>query len=178
MSRKLRRWELAAFLITCALGSLLHFTYEWSGENPIVGAFSAVNESTWEHMKLLFFPMLLLFGVEVILFSGRYRNLPAAKLLSLLAGLLLIPTLFYTYSGILGFTIMAVDLAVFFLAAGAAYFLNFRLLDRGRLTGPLWQIAAVLLLALLAFLFVWWTWYPPHIALFQDPITGAFGIGR
>ena len=177
MSRKLRRWETAAFFLTCALGTLLHFTYGWSGENPIVGVFSAVNESTWEHMKLLFFPMLLLFVPELLLLSGRYRNLPAAKLLSILVGLALIPLLFYTYSGILGFTVTAVDISIFFLAAAAAHLVSFRLLDRGRLTGLLWQMAALLLLALLAFLFVWWTWHPPHIALFQDPVTGAFGIG-
>ena len=41
------------------LGTLLHFTYEWSGNNTFVAAFSAVNESTWEHLKLLFYPMFL-----------------------------------------------------------------------------------------------------------------------
>lgn len=52
-------WELAGFLFTGALGVLLHFLYEWSGGNTLAAAFSAVNESTWEHMKLLFFPMFV-----------------------------------------------------------------------------------------------------------------------
>ena len=34
MSKKLRRWELAAFLIAAAvIGPLLHFAYGWSGGN-------------------------------------------------------------------------------------------------------------------------------------------------
>ena len=50
--------NLFRFIFISVLGVLLHFTYEWSGNNPIVGLFSATNESTWEHLKLLFFPML------------------------------------------------------------------------------------------------------------------------
>ena len=47
------------FLFISILGVLLHFTYEWSDDNRIVGLFSAVNESTWEHMKLLAVPWVL-----------------------------------------------------------------------------------------------------------------------
>ena len=41
------------------LGTLSHFVYGLSGENRFIGLFFPVNESTWEHMKLAFFPMLL-----------------------------------------------------------------------------------------------------------------------
>ena len=51
--------NLFRFIFISVLGVLLHFTYEWSGDNAVVGLFSAVNESTWEHLKLLFFPFLL-----------------------------------------------------------------------------------------------------------------------
>lgn len=36
-----------------------YFTFAFSNNNHIVGIFSAVNESTWKHLKLLFFPMLI-----------------------------------------------------------------------------------------------------------------------
>lgn len=55
------------FLFISILGTLLHFTYEWSQNNAIVGLFSAVNESTWEHLKLLFFPMFFLTLFELFL---------------------------------------------------------------------------------------------------------------
>src|SRR5699024_5363380 len=80
MYKRLRRWEIAGFLLTGIAGPLLHFTYRWSGENRIVAAFSAVNESTWEHMKLLFVPVFLFPLVEMVVLTGRYRNLLAAKL--------------------------------------------------------------------------------------------------
>ena len=59
--------NLFRFIFISVLGVLLHFTYEWSGDNAVVGLFSAVNESTWEHLKLLFFPFLLLTILEVLL---------------------------------------------------------------------------------------------------------------
>lgn len=51
------------------LGTLSHFFFDWSGENRLVGIFAAVNESTWEHLKLLFFPALLFWVSEWILLA-------------------------------------------------------------------------------------------------------------
>ena len=48
--------NVIAFFIIGILGTLSHFIYEWTGENLIAGYFFNVNESTWEHLKLLFFP--------------------------------------------------------------------------------------------------------------------------
>ena len=46
--------NLIAFLVISILGTIGHFLFEWTGENAIVGLFFPVNESTWEHLKLLF----------------------------------------------------------------------------------------------------------------------------
>ena len=59
MKRRLWRWQLAGFIFTAVLGVLLHFLYDWTNESLVVALFSAVNESTFEHMKLLFFPGVL-----------------------------------------------------------------------------------------------------------------------
>ena len=67
MKRELRRWEIVGFIATGLFGTLLHFVYEWSGGNRVIAAFSAINESTWEHMKLLFFPALLFTAVPVFI---------------------------------------------------------------------------------------------------------------
>ena len=176
MSKKLRRWELAAFLVTVAAGTLLHFTYGWSGENRLAAAFSAVNESTWEHMKLLFFPLFATSLVEMLFLADRWRNFLAVKLVATLAGVAAIPVLFYTYTGAWGQSSSWVNIAIFFLAALAAFLLSVRLLERGRLAGGALQIGGLLGLWALAFLFVFFTFRPPHIALFQDPLTGLYGI--
>ncbi len=57
---------ICGILFTSVLGSLLHFVYEWTGENPLAALFSPVNESVFEHCKLLFFPALLYTLFEII----------------------------------------------------------------------------------------------------------------
>lgn len=58
-SKKLLLYTIAGILFTSVTGTLAHFVYDWSGQNVLAGLFTPVSESTWEHMKLLFFPMLL-----------------------------------------------------------------------------------------------------------------------
>ena len=79
MQKRLLRWELIGFVFTGAVGTLLHFVYEWTGGDPLIAAFCAVNESTWEHMKLLFVPFFLFTMVEFIVFAEPLRSFFAAK---------------------------------------------------------------------------------------------------
>lgn len=44
------------FIVISIVGTLLHFLYEMSGHNKIVAIFAAVNESTWEHIKIALTP--------------------------------------------------------------------------------------------------------------------------
>ena len=96
MGKRLFYWELAGALFTAAMGTLLHFVYDWSGGWGAAAAFSAVNESTWEHMKLLFFPMFLFSVVQVCCLGRNYPNFLAARGVSTVTGVALIPVLFYT----------------------------------------------------------------------------------
>ena len=176
MRKQLFWWELAGFLFTAAAGSLLHFVYEWSGGSTLAAAFSAVNESTWEHMKLLFFPMFLFSVVQVIALGRQYPNFLAVRAVSTLVGLVLIPVLFYTYTGVLGRDVMWLDVTIFFLAALGAFLLDWRLLRRGRWSSGLQQVLGLLVLWGLAFLFVYFTFHPPGLGLWQDPVTGGFGV--
>ena len=112
ITKKLRRWEIANFLVVGIAGPLLHFAYEWSGHNSIIAAFSAVNESTWEHMKIFFLPLFLMTLLEMMVFTERYRNFLAVKTVAVLAGTALIPVLYYTYTGVWGRGSMAADIAI------------------------------------------------------------------
>ena len=137
MQKRLLRWELIGFAFTGAVGTLLHFVYEWTGGDPLIAAFCAVNESTWEHMKLLFVPFFLFTMVEFIVFAEPLRSFFAAKAASILLGLLAIPVLFYSLGGMFGKTPDWVNIAIFFLADALLYFMSFRLLTRGALLVPL-----------------------------------------
>ena len=52
-----RKWWTVCFLSILA-GSALHFLYDlWP--NPLTAVFAPVNESVWEHLKLLYAPFLV-----------------------------------------------------------------------------------------------------------------------
>ncbi len=178
MRKRLFFWELGGFLLTAAAGTLLHFVYEWSGDSILTAAFSAVNESTWEHMKLLFFPLFLFSLAQVCALGKNYPNFLAVRAVSTLAGIALIPILYYTYTGVLGEHFLWADMTVFFLADLGAFWLDFFLLRRGKLSEPWQQVAGLTVLWALAFCFAWCTFRPPHIALWQDPTTGAYGLPK
>lgn len=168
MERKLLYWELLGAICTIVLGSLLHFTYDWSGENPLVGAFSAMNESVWEHMKLLFVPLFLGGLLQWAFLGSAYPNFLAARGAATLLGLLLIPTLYYTYTGIFGTHVLWADVGLFIVSALAAHALEYAILKRGKLSAPWMQLAGLLLLLGLALAFLYFSFSAPDIPLWQE----------
>jgi len=167
-------WQLWGFAATSLGGTLLHFLYDWTGKSLLAAPFSGVNESTWEHMKLLFFPMFVFALVQ----SRFFKDVSAfwcIKLLGTLLGLALIPVLFYTYNGVLGRSPDWINIAIFFVAAAIAYLYETRLLKQENI-GCKHPKFALLILFLLAAMFVLFTFFTPQIPLFRDPLTGTYGI--
>lgn len=166
MRKSISVWQMIGFVFTGVGGTLLHFLYDWTGQDPVVGAFSAVNESIWEHMKLLFFPMLVFSFIEYALIGNAYPNFWCVKLIGALWGLTVIPVIYYTYTGSLGVSADWFNIAIFFIAAAAVYWLETKLLQRGwpRCAYP---AAALGVLLLWGAVFVMLTYFPPNLPLFQ-----------
>lgn len=171
MKKSLTIWQFAGFLFTCIAGVLLHFLYDWSGQSLLAALFSAVNESVWEHMKLLFFPMLLFSLIQSQYLDKEYDNFWCAKLAGILTGLTLIPVLYYTYTGIFGVSVDWVNILIFFLTAAVSYLIETRLLKQNQ--GFSSPQTARLVLYLLALIFILFTFIPPQIPLFQTPVSSA-----
>ena len=174
MKRSIGMWQLMGFAVTTLGGTLLHFLYEWTGESIWVAPFSGVNESTWEHMKLLFWPMLMYAVIQRVLFKD-VSNFWCIKLRGALLGLALIPILFYTYNGVIGKSPDWVNIAIFYVAAGLAFLLEWYLFQK---TSIVCKHSAVPLgvVLFLGLLFILFSFFPPRIPLFQDPVTGTYGI--
>ncbi|NMB92292.1 MAG: hypothetical protein GYA31_01555, partial [Parcubacteria group bacterium] len=79
MKLRILKLELIGIIFITILGSLLHFTFEWSNKNLLVGTFSAVNESTWEHLKLAVIPAIIWMLIEMKLLKDRPENFFFAK---------------------------------------------------------------------------------------------------
>ena len=173
MKKSISSWQVAGFIFTSVLGTFMHFLYSLSGENRLVAVFSAVNESTWEHMKLIFYPMLF-FALFERLFV-KENGFWCIKAIGIMTGTFLIPVLFYTIGGAFGKTPDFVNIAIFFLSAFFAFVLEARLLEmdvscyRGK-------TFAILIILLLAVMFAVFTFKTPELPIFLDPVSGSYGI--
>ena len=87
IQKSIFKFQIISTIFVIILGTLLHFTYNWSNNNPLVGIFSAVNESTWEHLKLIFFPMLITIVIGTIYYKDDYENYLCTKTKGLLISL-------------------------------------------------------------------------------------------
>lgn len=174
MKRSIGLWQLWGFAVTSFAGTVLHFLYEWLGEAVWIAPFSGVNESTWEHMKLLFWPMLLFAVLQSFFFRDR-EDFWCIKLCGTLLGLVLIPVLFYTYNGVVGKSPDWLNIAIFFIAAAIAYLFEWWLFKSEKMSGEHSKWAIGILVAI-ALLFVVFTFATPKINIFQDPLTQSYGI--
>ena len=176
MKRQTGLWQLMGFALTSLGGTLLHFLYDWLGGAVSVAPFSGVNESTWEHMKLLFWPMFIFALVHSLFFCDR-EDFWCIKLRAILLGLILIPIIFYTYNGVIGISPDWINIAIFFISAAISYLYEFRELKNGTLKCKNPKISFALL-CIIAALFIAFTFYTPKIGIFKDPITGTYGIQK
>lgn len=154
-------------IFVSVLGTLLHFAYGLSGNNVIVGLFTPINESTWEHMKLIFFPMLIFSLYARIMLKSNYPCINSALAVGTLIGTFLIPVLFYTYSGILGYNVTVIDILTFYISVISAFYIAYKLTVSCKMDR--YKILLNILLLVLAAAFVIFTLSPPDIALFINP---------
>ncbi len=168
---QLKSYTLIGAIFVTVLGTLSHFFYDLSNQNFIVGFFSPINESTWEHMKLVFFPMLLFSFFAISKIKDNYPYITSSLLSGILLGTFLIPIIFYTYTGILGYNVFILDLLTFLLSVIGAFFVAYRLTLSCRMqeyTMLLWIAVGIVFLCFLLF-----TIAPPDIALFADPTLSS-----
>lgn len=168
MKMQKRIFLAGGFFFTCIAGTLLHFVYEWSGGNFLVGLAAPVNESTWEHLKMLFFPTLVwMLGWQI--FSGKsVQGLWAAGTAGISAGMLTVVTFFYTYAGVLGRNWLPLDVFSFFLGVFVIFFVVGKKWNGYADDGWQNRLASIALVLLALCFFLFSCWRLP-IGLFKEP---------
>jgi hypothetical protein len=169
MMNRLKIDIIFGIIFVIITGTLSHFIYEWTNHNFITGFFTPVNESTWEHMKLVFFPMLIYSAFLEHKLSKEYPCIVSSLCFGILSGTWLVAILFYSYSGILGYHVFVLDLMVFIVSVLAAFFFVYRLTLRcsvRKLKTLLLILTGIMLACFLVF-----SCYPPKLGVFAEPDT-------
>jgi hypothetical protein len=168
----LKLYTYIGIVFVLTVGTLSHFIYGWSGENYILGLFVPVNESTWEHMKLVFFPMIIYGTFMYFRLSSDYPHILQAICTGILTGTWLIAIMFYSYSGILGFNVLVLDIVVFIASVLVAFRISYKitLTTNSKHTIFIYRIVPITLVIIMAILFITCTYNPFSIGLFSEPL--------
>lgn len=176
-SSRPRRWILIGIPVLFGIGSGIHSLYNILNQNMIVGLFAPVNESIWEHSKMVIWPVilwwLLYFG-----FRGRQYDIEksswyAGALGALVTALIAMPMLYYFYTAAFGVELLWVDIVILLAALALGQLMGLHIYRRSNGLPP---ALALLIFAAIILVFSLFTFYPPHVPLFQDGMTGTYGM--
>lgn len=174
------KWILAGIPILFLASAPLHFVFEWSGRSPVSGVFSPVNESVWEHLKMVIWPVLIWWFAGYFLFHKRnnktFVHYVYPCMISEVVCILFIVAFFYTYTGALGVESLVVDIASILVALFLGQYFGLRIYKYGK-PGRLALLTSIVILCGIAAAFIFFTFAPPHLPLFLDKNTGLYGIG-
>lgn len=161
--------SVIGFFVVCILGTVCHFVYDLSGSNVIVGFFTPVNESVWEHLKLLFFPYTLYIIGEYAVYGRKLNGFLYDRMLGVVCGMVFIPVMFYLYTALFRRSFVVVDILLFVTAVGLAFGISCRKILRHHGSVRNRTPAAVIVLVGITALFIGFTILPPDTFLFIPP---------
>ncbi len=172
-------WMLLAVPVVFIVSAPLHFLYGWLGRSVAAGLFAPVNESVWEHLKLTFWPLLIWWIIGWLLYGRKKSALPdkiaVTGAVAEIVCMVFIVAFFYTYTGAFGIESLALDIILLLLGLVVAVAAARCVYLRAK-PGGMAAFLAVVVLTVLAAAFIYFTFAPPHLPLFQDPETGLYGI--
>lgn len=165
---------LIGFIFISIVGTLLHFTYELSNHNKYVALFSAVNESTWEHIKIALTPYFVWSLVDLY-FYGNLNNYFFAKLVGVLSIVIIIPIIFYTYQIFTKKPILFIDIITFYVTIFLGQYFSYLSLNMNDVPHFI-NYLSIILLTIIFGIYITATIMPIKNFLFKDPLTNKYGI--
>lgn len=172
-----QKWILKGIIGLFILAIGFHFIYDLTGQNMVAGIFSPVNESVFEHCKVILWPTIGWWTIYYFVKRHTYRIDSAkwftSQFIAIVIAILVIPLAYYFYTGAFGIENMAIDILIVFLATLIGQYVGYRNYKYGK---GINAMIALVLIAVVIVLFIWLTFNPVHIPLFQDPTTGGYGL--
>lgn len=172
-----KQWIYWGILVLFCFGSFMYYFYSFSCKNILVATIALVNESVWEHLKLVFLPMILWWSTYYVLWGKKLsidiNRWFTAALVSLLVSMFGIIFLYYFYTGVLGKEFIIVDIMILLITLSIGQVLSFHVYKYFK--GIPVDIVFCIIIMIFS-IFSLFTFNPPHIPLFKDKRTGAYGI--
>ena len=168
ISSCIRDTDLRFVLVAAFLGTLNHFLYFLSGQSAFVALFCPVNESVWEHLKLLYFPFLFVSIWEYLSLRPEVLHFFYCRYLGVIFGMLFTISVFYTYSGILGRNFLVLDILLFYSSVIVSFGISEYFTERSHTSRETDSAFVISLWVITAFFFFVFTCFPPDLPLFYS----------
>lgn len=169
-----KRLYIISFILFTLIGSLLHFAFDFTNGNLFVGLFTPVNESIWEHFKLILVPLTLFAFVILFLKKDTLNNIMFATSFSIVLTNIFIYIIFTLY-GALGFPETVISSITIYALGMALGFLLIYIFSHSTNFANT-NIIGTILIFLIYISFMTLTFYPPRLELFRDKVTNTYGI--
>lgn len=173
---KVKHLHIIGIIFSLIVGTLIHYTYEWSGNCTFVGLFSAVNESVWEHSKLIITPIVIFTIIEYFLYGKTTSGFILSKFVSIIIGIISMIIIHYTLLGIMGEHNITCGIITFIASIIIAYWFSYKYIQECKFCFKDSDFYGKMGFIILIGLVIIFTFNPPQISLFQDSITGQYGI--
>ena len=165
---------IISIIFISIFGTAAHFLYDFFNHNKFVGLFCAVNESTWEHMKICLTPTIIWSFIDCIMY-GNNLNYFLAKFISLSVIVFLMPIMFYSYKFLFKRNSVFYNISSFYIVVIVSQLLFFNLIKLNIINNLIVILSCVGIFIILICYFLF-TFKPPRNFLFRDPITNKFGF--
>ena len=172
----MKKIKIIGVFVIMGLSVLSHFMYKWFN-NFIFSILFPVNESIWEHMKLLYTSILLYEIIEYIIFKIKNIKVNNFIFASILVSIISIPIYLIMFLPIyykIGenmFIALTIMLITFIIIQN----IKFKLFNYKKLN---LEILGIILIIITYIVIGILTYYPPHSNLFFDPLNEIYGINK
>lgn len=175
MNTKIFKYQAIGAVFIIILGTLWHFIYQWSGNTFLIGLFAPVNESVWEHLKMVLFPSIIFAAIEYKFVKDYANNFITAITVSIITAMIFIVTMHYTYTFFLNKNLAVVDILIFIVSIFLGRYLGYHIMTAK--SYPKW-VSAISFIVLIStvIIFMIFTIFPPKLPIFLDNKTGTYGI--
>lgn len=169
-----KKLAIFGFFFISIVGTLFHFVYELSGNNNIIGAFTAVNESKWEHVKIAIMPAFIWMIIECFIIKNK-NNFFIAKLLSFATIIISMLLMVYGFKCILSNNVLIIDILIFYISIALGQYISYKIMNIEEMP-EIFNSISVALLVFIFVIFVLFTYFPPRIDMFKDSTNNSYGI--
>lgn len=171
--KNIKKYFVISSIIAVIFGTLQHFAFDLSNNNVFIGLISPVNESVWEHLKLVLLPLTIFAIITKI--ALKQKNVMIATSIATITACIFILIVHYTY---LNFNIESatVDIIAYIISIILAFYIIYLFYTNNILIK--FEPLGYILIISMFIIFGIFTFYPPKQELFLDKTLNIYGIPK